>query len=223
MLPPPPRSTLFPYTTLFRSLEGVTEGVNDRLALSLAHEPVVHVHARELLADRPMDQDRGHGRVDAAGERAEDALAVHLRPDRFHRGVDEPRHRPRAAYFADRQEVLEDLLSLRRVDDFRVELDRVEPPVLVGHGRDRAIRGLRERREALRRTEHGVAVAHPDRDSPGRFGLDTVEQTARALERDLGLAVLSALGGNHVATHEVAHRLHAVADPEDRDARGEER
>src|SRR5437867_7891738 len=63
MLPPPPRSTLFPYTTLFRSLEGVTEGVNDRLALSLAHEPVVHVHARELLADRPMDQDRGHGRV----------------------------------------------------------------------------------------------------------------------------------------------------------------
>src|SRR2546427_7533909 len=93
-------------------LEGIAEGVNDRLALALPHEPVVDVHARELVADGPMDEHGGHGRVDAAGEAAKHALTVHLRPDRLDRRVDETGHRPRAADRADRQEVLEDLLSL---------------------------------------------------------------------------------------------------------------
>src|SRR5882724_2735772 len=204
-------------------LEGITEGVDDRLGFPFAEEPVVDEDARELVADGAVDEHGGHCRVDAPREGTQHPLSVHLGADRLHRGVDEASHRPGATHTANGEEVVEDLLPLGSVDDLRMELDGVEPAVPVLHRRHRAVRGLRERREAPGRAENGVAVAHPDGHAPGLLRLDALEQPARPLERNLGLAVLAPLGGDHVAAQEVAHRLHAVADTEDGHARVEER
>src|SRR5947199_1574998 len=48
MIPPPPRSTLFPYTTLFRSLNGFGE---DKKARRFAIEPV---HDEQLFRRLPV-------------------------------------------------------------------------------------------------------------------------------------------------------------------------
>ena len=49
-----------------RDLEAVAERVDDLLALVLAHQAVVDEDARELVADRAVDEQRGDARVDAA-------------------------------------------------------------------------------------------------------------------------------------------------------------
>src|SRR5438270_7893602 len=57
MLHRPPRSTLFPYTTLFRSVE--PQGVDlDRLAAPRRHHPVADlgVHPGQLVALGPLDR-----------------------------------------------------------------------------------------------------------------------------------------------------------------------
>src|SRR5207253_7758223 len=41
LLPPPPTSTLFPYTTLFRSAD-FQSGVHDRTRVDLQHDSVLH-------------------------------------------------------------------------------------------------------------------------------------------------------------------------------------
>src|SRR5687767_15178342 len=61
----PPRSTLFPYTTLFRSGDGAAVGHQ-------LHEPAEPLFARQLAADRRdrdglPDADGGTGRHDPAG------------------------------------------------------------------------------------------------------------------------------------------------------------
>ena len=66
-------------------LERVAERVDDRLGLALSQEPVVDEHARELVADGAVDQHGDHRRVDAARQRAQHALALHLRADGFDR------------------------------------------------------------------------------------------------------------------------------------------
>ena len=55
-----------------RHLEVVAEGGDDLLALVLAHQPVVDEHARQLVADGAVDEQRGDRRVDAAREAADD-------------------------------------------------------------------------------------------------------------------------------------------------------
>ena len=49
-----------------RDLELVAEGLDDLLALVLAHQAVVDEDARELVADRPVHEHRRDRRVDAA-------------------------------------------------------------------------------------------------------------------------------------------------------------
>src|SRR5256885_6505027 len=51
MIRRPPRSTLFPYTTLFRSLHGVVEGRDDR--------PGDEPHVAGARGDRAQQHDRG--------------------------------------------------------------------------------------------------------------------------------------------------------------------
>src|SRR5439155_17777457 len=115
------------------------------------------------------------------------------------------------------------LFRSRCVDDLRVELDRVEVALFVGHRGDRAVRGCAEGRESLGRTENGVAVTHPHGDAAVRVGLDAPEEPARAAELDVCLAVFAALRRHDVAAQQIPHRLHAVADPEEWDAGVEER
>ena len=58
-----------------RDVEVAAERLDHLLRLALAQEAVVDEDARELVADRLVDEQRRDGRVDAAGERAEHALA----------------------------------------------------------------------------------------------------------------------------------------------------
>ena len=58
-----------------RHVEVAAEGLDDLLGLVLAQQAVVDEDAGELVADRLVHEQRGDRRVDAARERAEDALA----------------------------------------------------------------------------------------------------------------------------------------------------
>ena len=127
-----------------RHVEVAAEGLDDLLRLVLAHEAVVDEHARQLVADRLVDEQRGDGGVDAAGEAADDALRADLGPDPLdllldHRGRRPARRRPGDLV----EEVLQDLLPVRGVHDLRVELDAVEAPAHVLEGGDRRRRTTR--------------------------------------------------------------------------------
>jgi hypothetical protein len=54
----------------------------DLLGLALPEQPVVDEDAGQLLADRPLHERRGDGRVDPAGQPAIGPLVPHLRADR---------------------------------------------------------------------------------------------------------------------------------------------
>ena len=57
-----------------RHVEVALEGLDDLRRLVLAQQAVVDEDADELVADRFVHEQRGDGRVDAARERAQDAL-----------------------------------------------------------------------------------------------------------------------------------------------------
>ena len=59
----------------------IFEDVDDLLALALAHQAVVHVHADELLADGLDEQGRDNRTVDAAGKSQQDLLVANLLAD----------------------------------------------------------------------------------------------------------------------------------------------
>ena len=59
----------------------VLEDVDDLLALALAHQAVVHVHADELLADGLDEQGRDNGAVNAARKGQQDLLVADLLAD----------------------------------------------------------------------------------------------------------------------------------------------
>ena len=59
-----------------RHVEVAAERLRHLLGLVRAHEAVVDEDARELVADRLVDEQRGDRGVDAARERAEDALRL---------------------------------------------------------------------------------------------------------------------------------------------------
>ena len=50
----------------------VAEHGHDFFGLVLAQQAVVDKNAGQLVADRFVDQDRGNGRIDAAGQAADD-------------------------------------------------------------------------------------------------------------------------------------------------------
>ena len=142
--------------------ELVAERVYDLLGLVLAHQAVVHEDARELVADRAVDQRRGGRRVDAAGEAADHLRVAHLGADPLDLLLDHRRRRPDLLAARDLpQEALEDLRAVGGVDDLGVELDPVEAALDRLERCDRRPWAGRQRLEAGRRLEHAVAMAHP--------------------------------------------------------------
>src|SRR6266508_5097384 len=72
MLPPPTRSTLFPYTTLFRSHEPVTEAILGRGSgpfLDDELEPLELGEGRQQsrLGEKPLEQGQAEGMPDHGG------------------------------------------------------------------------------------------------------------------------------------------------------------
>jgi len=97
----------------------VAERLDNLFRLVLAHHPVVDEHARELVADGFVHEQRGNGRVDTAGQRTENALRADLRADALDLLFDDRRRRPGGRCVGDVvEEVLQDLHAVRRVHDF---------------------------------------------------------------------------------------------------------
>jgi len=59
------------------------------------------------------------------------------------------------------EKVAEDLDTPRRVRNFGMELQTVQPAALVAHGGHRVAIGVGQRCKALRHAHHRVAVTHP--------------------------------------------------------------
>ena len=57
-----------------RHMEVLVKGLDDLQGLVLAQQPMVDEDACELVADRPVDEQRCHRGVDAAREPAEHAI-----------------------------------------------------------------------------------------------------------------------------------------------------
>ena len=110
----------------------------------------------------PMHQQRRHGRVDAARQGAEHALGADGGPDPLDLLLDHRGRRPGGRRAGDLvQEVLEDVLAVRRVHDLGVELDAVQAPARILERGDRRRRRGRRHRRAARRCGDGVPMAHP--------------------------------------------------------------
>jgi hypothetical protein len=139
--------------------------------------------------------------------------------------VDEGAHRPARLEAGDlEQEVLEDPLPLRRVRDLGMELHGVETAFRRSHRGDRGAPGRGQLSEARRRRQDRVAVAHPHRDAPGgRVRHHALEERIRRLQDNLGPAILPMRTRLDLAAQQQSHRLHAVADAQDGNARLEER
>ena len=107
------------------------------LEFVFAQHAVVDEDAGELAADGLVDQHSGDGRIDAAGEAADDVAVADFLADGFDGGLDEVGRGPVAGGAADvEDEVLEELRPERRVVDFGVKL----------HGPDAALFDWRCRR-----------------------------------------------------------------------------
>ena len=167
-------------------MEVAAERLDDLLGLVLAQEAVVDEDARELVADRLVHEERRDGGVDAAGERAQHALRADGCADPRDLLLDDGGGRPRRRRARDLvEEVLEDLLPVRRVHDLGVELDAVEPPRAILEGGDRGRRRAGSDLGSRRRRRDRVAVAHPH----GLLGREVVEELGLA-GLELGLAEL---------------------------------
>ncbi len=80
------------------------------------------------------------------------------------------------------QEALHHGLSVRRVRDLRMELDREQTALRILHRGDRDRVGGRRHAEPFGRARHGVAVRHPHRV----LAREVLQQDARALDVQLG-------------------------------------
>ena len=119
-----------------RHVEVLLERLDHLLGLVLPQEAVVDEHARELVADGAVDEQRRHRRVDAARERADDVLVADLLADQLDLLLDELERRPGRRRLAGvEHEVAEDVGAARRVRHLGVELDGVEAALAVLHRR----------------------------------------------------------------------------------------
>src|SRR4029079_7205687 len=137
--------------------EALAEPLDHLVGLALAEQAVIDEHAGEPIADRLVDERRGGGGVDPAGESADDAAVADLIANPFDLLVDDRRRRPlllTAGHLA--QEALEDGLAVRRVHDLGVELDPVEAALGILARGDRRARARRERGEPRRRLVDAV-------------------------------------------------------------------
>ena len=202
-----------------RDVEVLAEGLHDLLGLALAEQAVVDEDAGQLLADRAVHEQGRDGRVDAAGQPADDPLVAHLGADPIDLLLDDLQRRP-GGRRADgpEQEVLQELGAARGVLHLGVELDAVEPALGALHRGHRRRRRRRGHPESRRGVGHRVEVAHP---AAGRVG-QVVEQLAAEVAQ-LGLAVLPPARAGDRAAEGHGHGLHPVADAEHRDPELEHR
>ena len=200
----------------------IAEQRHDALGLAGAEQPVVDEDAGELIGDRLVNQHRGDGRIDAAGEAADHAAAADLRPDAGDGFVPEGLHGPVAGRADDpADEVAQQRRSVRGVHHLGMELHRVEVARLVGDRGEGCVVRAADDLEARRQPRHPVAMAHPDRIALA-FSPHALEQRALGDDLDLGAAELAVMAALDLAAELRRHRLLAIADAEHRHAGAED-
>ena len=162
-----------------------------------------------------MDEQRRHRGVHAAAESADDASVADLAADRVRRFLHERRHRPVAGAAADVVgEVAQDVEAVIGVCDFGMKQERVEPPLLCHHRRNRRVRAGRRHLKAGGRGLDEVAVARPH----AQVRRHRIEERRPRVNVDGRQPELAVWGGRDLAAERVRHELHAVANAEHRNA-----
>ena len=199
--------------------EVLCEHLLDLLRLAVAKEPVVDEDAVKPRPYRLVEKNCRNGRVNAARKTEDNLVVANLVLHFFDRVFDPRRELPVGVRAADvKYEVRDDLLAVFGVHDLGVELDAEEAAAFIAHGRIRAVSRLCADLEPGRNRRHAVAVAHPDDKLVGK----PLEELVPRLDRHLGLAVFALLARLDLAAKLLAHQLHAVANPKNRDAKLED-
>ena len=137
-----------------RHVEVAAERLDHLLRLVLAQQAVVDEDARQLVADRLVDEQRRDRGVDAAREAADDALRADLGADPLDLLLDHRRGRPGGRSAGDAvEEVLEQVLAVRRVAHLGVELDAVEAALSLSSN---AATGVEDERPVTRRARRAA-------------------------------------------------------------------
>ena len=146
------RNCFWASTTCRVDAGGGDEVALDLLGLALAQQAVVDEDAGQPVADRALDDRRGDGGVDAAGQPADGAAVLaDLLADPLDLLLDDVDHRPGLAAAGDLvQEVLEHALAVLGVQHLGVPLDAGQPAVEVLERRDRGGVGRGQHLEARR-------------------------------------------------------------------------
>ena len=191
--------------------QAALERVLHLLNFAVAQEAVVHENAGELRPNGPVEQRRGHRRIHAATQPADDAVVAHLFTDAVHGVGDEIPGVPRFGAAADSMhEITQDGHAVRGVLHLRVELE-TKPSPAVGDGGAIGVGSASQRGHTVGQPFDAVAVAHPDRN----LAADAGQQPRVALVADqVGVAVLAHVAGNYGSAQLVDQRLHPVADAE---------
>ena len=196
-------------------MEALVEELHQKLRLPFAHEALVNEHAGELIADRPVQQEGQGGGIHAPGEGQQHPLLAHLGPHIGDRLVDEGGSGPIGDAIADViSEIADQGHAAAGVHHLRMELHAIQTSAEVGHRRLGGVVGVGQAHEALRQALHRIAVAHPHRGTVVHVG----EQVGGVIHMQRRLAVFGPAGGHHRPAQLLHHQLHAVADPQHRDA-----
>ena len=207
------------------------EGLHHLFALVLAHQPRVHEHTGQLGTDRPVDERRGHRRVDTTGQTTDRATGADLCTDVGDRVVDEVGHGPFGRTTGEVvQEAFDHVLAMGGVVHLGVELDTPDASLRILEHRYRCSVGGSRGPEALGCLGDRIEVAHPHRlvgrqavqESTGRgrsCGAVRARGATRRLLSDVhdGAPVLPGPTPCDGATELLRYQLGAVADAEDRD------
>ena len=181
-----------------------------------SHQAVIDEHARQLVADRLMNQHGRHGRIDPARQSADHARRADLGADFGDLGLAEFGHRPRALTTADMaHEIGDQLAAIGGVDHFGVELGAVIFAFIIGdHGKWRAI-GHRDNAKAGGKARDFVAVAHPHLVPVAQFP-QPVKQHARLGHGQERASEFTRIARLDQSAELLAHHLLAITDAENR-------
>ena len=119
-------------------------------------------------------------------------------------------------------EAFDNALPLTGMGHFRMELQAVKMPFLIGYAGNRRAVGRGHQFETLGHLDDPVTVAHPDIQQTIAFRtgvvLNIAQQRGVATRPHLGIAILMMIGIFHLPSQLGRHGLHAVTDPQYRHA-----
>ena len=184
---------------------------------SFRKQAVIDEDARELRADRLIEQRRGDRRIDAAGQAADDAVVAdplaHLR--RSFRSAKSPSFHVPVQPQTSVRKLRSIVAAERRVRHLGMELHAEDRQRLVLDRGDRAGRRRGQRHEVVRRR---ASTWSPWLIQTSNLLGHAGEQVARLRDVAAGPAELAGRDVLDLAAERLAGELHAVADAEHRNA-----